>query len=84
MEYLYLKFTLVCKLLLDPIPQFVENNLTQLEAMSSGVMVDTWISPERNQPEALISANNILAHEDGNNTLVIGDYSSRSFAGLGD
>ena len=31
----------MCKLLLDPIPQLVENNLTQLEAMLSGVMVDT-------------------------------------------
>lgn len=38
----------------DLTPRFVENGLTQLEAMSSGVMADTLESPEtQSQPEVL-------------------------------
>lgn len=46
-------------------------------------MVDTWISPEKSRPEALIGAN-ILVPQDRNHIhLVARDYYSRPFSSLG-
>ena len=49
----------------DLTPRFVENDLTQLEAMSSGVMADTLESPLRGISLRYFGAN-VLAPQDRN------------------